>query len=1066
MSQIGTGNINIWCQVNQHDNAQMLQNERKLFGDQRPSSQIRFGYGLLYDYKGIALHGLNRYNLMVGLHIPDVRIAEYFKPEEPDPDYCAQFLHNEYTLLYQTCRHVWPVYMKSIQQVQLYQRQIREIFYEDLPAVLPYFDPNDLGPDPWEDAHLLHKDSDIEDLWNIRHKRAKGKRQRSRRFVQELIGLGIQGLSTYLQHRREKEFKNGMKELLKRQDQLGNKVQALENDMLSVAQAHVHDVQELRDQILYLGSYLKSLQLQVNEQKFDLNHLKARIDDHEQAITLLSQSIYSVLEETQRYVDLYSQLHDKLNRLLDSIDALEKGELKHEIISYHKMEEMLIHVKKQLQTNYPDFELVLENVHNYYSLPLITYGYSKGIIGIQIPCIIKPRLQEPLHLYNLKTVTVPFHINTDLVDENESLYTHTQLQTSSSLLGMSTDTYINLDRNLLDNCHQLGQVYFCETMFLIKHKSEHTCESAIFHYENINVIKSKCTFQYFPKLEPEPELLDAGNFVLLSHLPEPWSVHCKHTDQLPGPLQGSSFSVVTKEDLCGCEIQAGTEIIWHVQANIEYCPNDLLLLDAEIHPMYPINMAVMIYQFQEELNRQRINDKSLFRKPLPLDPEEPNIIVEEDPDILDEEIPSVNMADAMESFLERKYASKEDYAVAMTEPGNWFNGENGWLAFVAIGSIIAILLVIVIIPQILKTCSMAGKLSKVSSNMSKALTLVKSLSSLPSANALGDSDFITLEIKGAFGLFLIIWFFLGACLLFWVLYKIITHVCRYYDMYNLSSIQSKKSWHSYFEFDKTHVYIQLTSPQSPSSMELYVGTFFGNPEDIIIREEYQDMDITFEKYWFWDYINLNWSNCSLLLDRWELQFPNFIQVPLLKKLGVRKAFQKEIVRYRLVSYNPSTCKIRALGPFKLCKSDMINEFGMINDSSDKSQNNAIESPQNLPGRTDELQEETARSNENLPDLSSMRSFRSLDFPFSVGSISTVREGDYMEMTSFKSPAKKAAPNQQNLNVRHEKNLDLGTTNDIVDGERSIYHDGLGEDTLDPETIHIQLHIPPRNTTSS
>ena len=76
------------------------------------------------------------------------------------------------------------------------------------------------------------------------------------------------------------------------------------------------------------------------------------------------------------------------------------------------------------------------------------------------------------------------------------------------------------------------------------------------------------------------------------------------------------------------KIQAGTEIIWHVQANIEYCPNDLLLLDAEIHPMYPINMAVMIYQFQEQLNRQRINDKSLFKKPLPLDPEEPNIIVE------------------------------------------------------------------------------------------------------------------------------------------------------------------------------------------------------------------------------------------------------------------------------------------------------------------------------------------------------------------------------------------------------------------------------------------------------
>ena len=33
-------------------------------------SEVRFGYGLLYEHKGQLLHGLNKYHLLVGLDIP------------------------------------------------------------------------------------------------------------------------------------------------------------------------------------------------------------------------------------------------------------------------------------------------------------------------------------------------------------------------------------------------------------------------------------------------------------------------------------------------------------------------------------------------------------------------------------------------------------------------------------------------------------------------------------------------------------------------------------------------------------------------------------------------------------------------------------------------------------------------------------------------------------------------------------------------------------------------------------------------------------------------------------
>ena len=40
-----------------------------------PKSEIRFGWGMSFEYHGQMLHGLNRYYLMVGIHIPELRIV-------------------------------------------------------------------------------------------------------------------------------------------------------------------------------------------------------------------------------------------------------------------------------------------------------------------------------------------------------------------------------------------------------------------------------------------------------------------------------------------------------------------------------------------------------------------------------------------------------------------------------------------------------------------------------------------------------------------------------------------------------------------------------------------------------------------------------------------------------------------------------------------------------------------------------------------------------------------------------------------------------------------------------
>ena len=81
-----------------------------------PKSEIRFGWGMSFEYHGQMLHGLNRYYLMVGIHIPELRMARYYTPMERDRNFCNQFNTTEAQTLYVVCRNTWPAYITSVEK--------------------------------------------------------------------------------------------------------------------------------------------------------------------------------------------------------------------------------------------------------------------------------------------------------------------------------------------------------------------------------------------------------------------------------------------------------------------------------------------------------------------------------------------------------------------------------------------------------------------------------------------------------------------------------------------------------------------------------------------------------------------------------------------------------------------------------------------------------------------------------------------------------------------------------------------------------------------------------------
>ena len=102
---------------------------------------------------------------------------------------------------------------------------------------------------------------------------------------------------------------------------------------------------------------------------------------------------------------------------------------------------MIEHVKQQLAEKYTNYELVITEVHDYYNIPVSSFDYVDGILGVVVPLFIRPNLQESMYVYNVKTIPVPYHINSD-----------TQIIPDTEIVAMNRDTYINVDQSELKQC--------------------------------------------------------------------------------------------------------------------------------------------------------------------------------------------------------------------------------------------------------------------------------------------------------------------------------------------------------------------------------------------------------------------------------------------------------------------------------------------------------------------------------------------------------------------------------------------------------------------------------------
>ena len=251
------------------------------------------------------------------------------------------------------------------------------------------------------------------------------------------------------------------------------------------------------------------------------------------------------------------------------------------LISDNQLREILGKVDATVKRNYPDYVLAAKHISHYRDMKMVTFAVDQQahFLIVTFSAFIKNYKQPPLSLYEVETVPVP------ILDKNIKANSYSQVRIEKRYIAAGTDYYIQLRISELLMCKSIRHIYYCEELFVIKHKSRRSCVSAIFYNLGPKTITQNCKFDYYNTTVP-PIILDGGRDVLLANFHGPRSLKCCSINGgLSKPAPEIIYAVVNREFLCDCQLDLEHA---SVLRQLSSCANSS---SSKMHMKFTINLA-------------------------------------------------------------------------------------------------------------------------------------------------------------------------------------------------------------------------------------------------------------------------------------------------------------------------------------------------------------------------------------------------------------------------------------------------------------------------------------------
>ena len=325
----------------------------------------------------------------------------------------------------------------------------------------------------------------------------------------------IKGINTLVYAKRASSFNNAIKLINENVQITHDRLITLENQTAMMAKAIIPVLKDFKQQInntndrLYRQYRMMMKAHDRYNRLFRQTHKTFQI--HHLALLMLKDYITILLGTLQRIHRQYVRYESALDDTLIGIEHLNSGYLTHHILEPRTLARYLEAVEDDLEETAPAFEPVFTNVYQYYSNSLISFTNIIDDLLLQLPILIKLKVQVPMSLFSIETAPVPLDAETYLGEKRE----YTQILLETELIALTENNYIPLTQAQILLCAKIGYMYYCEYTHLLKKCMEHTCMSAIYYDQSSNITI------------PESKILDAGDLLILSNLQKPWTIACK-----------------------------------------------------------------------------------------------------------------------------------------------------------------------------------------------------------------------------------------------------------------------------------------------------------------------------------------------------------------------------------------------------------------------------------------------------------------------------------------------------------------------------------------------------------
>ena len=554
------------------------------FSPELQKNILKFGYDINYKYEGMLAHLFDRFYMVTKFMLPSMGVIKFSKLNF---DHTCMYMNKEYAPNMVSRKYVTElkIYCNKIKHfvshynklIKSYNITVYNILENEIKPLLPQI--------PRQKCGIITT------------------------LVSGFICLAYEGISRLLQQKCENALQKAVNAMSNQANIQCNKLMKLDNTMLMYGIYNAETLEKLINTVQEIhnvtSSHEKLFAGEHNPTLFRLLYTDAL---GLQQYVVNSLLFLRVIQD--KYISLYRELITQLHSYVSAIRVLAKGYSPTTLLTPRKLQRILAEVRKSLQHTNPDYTLVLDRLNLNYDMQLVTFGIDKDMyLVIQFLVFIQPNTQKPLILYQLETAPVLI-LNTDTEAQS---YTH--LKVKKPYLALNSETYISLTNQELRSCKKIGNEFYREELFIVKHKSSYSCESAIYFNLTTDIIRNNCNFDfYYNKTDVTPTVLDGGDEIILANWPNDKHIICNINNDIPVKIPSHPYVLVNRSILCNCGIEADNH---HLLESIASCNKKI----TKLIMYFTINLAFTNYldilpNLTESLTL--IRDRTHHEQPIPI----------------------------------------------------------------------------------------------------------------------------------------------------------------------------------------------------------------------------------------------------------------------------------------------------------------------------------------------------------------------------------------------------------------------------------------------------------------